>query len=142
MPISGDPIREAIRDRALACGFDAVGVAEAHLDAEARSGLEEFITRGYHGDMGWLAGTGARRGDPRALWPEARTIIVLGANYAPEDNPLALAERRDRGVVSVYARGRDYHDILNRRLKALAHWIQEGWPGALQLVADTAAVLG
>jgi epoxyqueuosine reductase len=141
MTTSGDPIREAIRDRALASGFDAVGFAEAHLDTEARSGLEEFIARGYHGDMGWLAGTAARRGDPRALWPEARTIIVLGVNYAPEDDPLALAERRDRGVVSVYARGRDYHDTLKRRLKALAHWIEERWPGALKLFVDTAPVM-
>lgn len=141
MTTSGDPIREAIRDRALASGFDAVGFAEAHLDAVARSGLEEFIARGYHGDMGWLAGTAARRGDPRALWPEARTIIVLGVNYAPEDDPLALAERCDRGVVSVYARGRDYHDTLKRRLKALAHWIEERWPGALKLFVDTAPVM-
>ncbi len=136
-----DPIREAIRDRALASGFDAVGFAEAHLDAEARAGLGEFIARGYHGDMGWLAGTAARRGDPRALWPEARSVVVLGVNYAPEDDPLALAERRDRGVVSVYARGRDYHDTLKRRLSALAHWIEERWPGALRLFVDTAPVM-
>src|SRR5438270_546084 len=141
MTISADPVREAIRDRALASGFDAVGFAEAHLDAEARAGLGEFIARGYHGDMGWLAGTAARRGDPRALWPEARTVVVLGVNYAPEDDPLALAQRRDRGVVSVYARGRDYHDTLKRRLKALAHWIEERWPGALKLFVDTAPVM-
>ena len=71
-----DLIREAIRDRALACGFDAVGFAEAHLDAEARAGLSEFIARGYHGDMGWLAGTATRRGNPKALWPEARTVVI------------------------------------------------------------------
>jgi epoxyqueuosine reductase len=136
-----DPIREAIRDRALASGFDAVGFAEAYLDAEARAGLGEFIARGYHGDMGWLAGTAARRGDPRTLWPEARTVVVLGVNYAPEDDPLALVERRDRGVVSVYARGCDYHDTLKRRLKALARWIEERWPGALKLFVDTAPVM-
>jgi epoxyqueuosine reductase len=136
-----DPIREAIRDRALASGFDAVGFAEAHLDAEARAGLGEFIARGYHGDMGWLAGTAARRGDPKALWPEARTVVVLGVNYGPEDDPLAFAQRADRGVVSVYARGRDYHDTLKRRLKALAHWIEERWPGALKLFVDTAPVM-
>jgi epoxyqueuosine reductase len=136
-----DPIREAIRDRALASGFDAVGFAEAGLDAEARAGLGEFIARGYHGDMGWLAGTAARRGDPKTLWPEARTVVVLGVNYAPEDDPLAPAERRDRGVVSVYARGRDYHDTLKRRLKALAYWIEERWPGALKLFVDTAPVM-
>ena len=84
-----DPIREAIRDRALSSGFDAVGFAEARLDAEARDGLREFIARGYHGDMGWLAGTEARRGDPQVLWPEARTVVVLGINYAPQQDPLA-----------------------------------------------------
>jgi epoxyqueuosine reductase len=136
-----DPIREAIRNRALAEGFDAVGFAEARLDAEARTGLREFIARGYHGDMGWLAGTAARRGDPRALWAEARTVVVLGVNYAPEDDPLALAEIPDRGAVSVYARGRDYHDTLKRRLKALAHWIDGRWPGALKLFVDTAPVM-
>ncbi len=136
-----DPIREAIRDRALACGFDAVGFAAASLDAEARDGLGEFIARGYHGDMGWLAGTAARRGDPRALWSEARSVVVLGVNYSPEDDPLAPLERRDCGVVSVYARGRDYHEVLKRRLKALAHWIEERWPGALKLFVDTAPVM-
>ena len=141
MTTSADPIREAIRDRALVSGFDAVGFAAAHLDAEARAGLGEFIACGYHGDMGWLAGTAVRRGDPRALWPEARTVVVLGVNYAPEDDPLALAQRPDRGVVSVYARGRDYHDTLKRRLKALAHWIEERWPGALKLFVDTAPVM-
>src|ERR1700730_11641623 len=136
-----DLIREAIRDRALACGFDAVGFAEAHLDAEARAGLSEFIARGYHGDMGWLAGTVTRRGDPQALWPEARTVVVLGVNYGHEGDPLALLDIPDCGVVSVYARGRDYHDTLKRRLKALAHWIEDRWPGALKLFVDTAPVM-
>jgi epoxyqueuosine reductase len=136
-----DPIREAIRDRALSAGFDAVGFAEASLGAEARAGLGEFIARGYHGDMGWLAGTAWRRVDPRALWPEARSIVVLGVNYAPEDDPLALLDAPDCGVVSVYARGRDYHNTLKRRLKALAHWIEGRWPGALKLFVDTAPVM-
>jgi len=136
-----DPIREAIRDRALSSGFDAVGFAEARLGDEALDGLREFIARGYHGDMGWLAGTAARRGDPQALWPEARTVVVLGINYAPEDDPLALVDEPDRGVVSVYARGRDYHDTLKRRLKALARWIEERWPGGLKLFVDTAPVM-
>src|ERR1700736_1604211 len=117
-----DPIREAIRDRALSAGFDAVGFAEASLGAKARIGLGEFLARGYHGDMGWLASTAARRGDPRALWPEARTVIVLGVNSAPEEDPLALADLPDCGAVSVYARGHDYHDTLKRHLRALARW--------------------
>jgi epoxyqueuosine reductase len=136
-----DPIREAIRDRALASGFDAVGFAEARLETAARAELAGFIARGYHGDMGWLAGTEARRGDPRALWPEARSVVVLGVNYAPEDDPLAVAQAPDRGAISVYARGRDYHDTLKRRLKSLAHWIEEQWPGASKVFVDTAPVM-
>src|SRR5215467_12707449 len=136
-----DPIRETIRDRALSSGFDAVGFAEARLGDKARAGLREFIARGYHGDMGWLAGGEARRGDPQVLWPEARTVVVLGINYAPQQDPLAGRDADDRGVVSVYAHGRDYHDTLKRRLKALAQWIEARWPGALKLFVDTAPVM-
>lgn len=136
-----DPIREAIRDQALRSGFDAVGFAEARLGAEARAGLAEFIQRGYHGDMGWLATTAARRGDPCALWPEARTVVVLGVNYAPEGDPLAPRDARGEGIISVYARGRDYHETLKRRLRELAHWIEARWPGALKLFVDTAPVM-
>jgi epoxyqueuosine reductase len=136
-----DHIREAIRDHALSSGFDAVGFAEAHLCAEARADLSEFIARGYHGDMGWLSASAARRGDPQTLWPEARTVVVLGVNYGPRDDPSALHDTPDRGVVSVYARGRDYHDVLKRRLRALAHWIEARWPGAPKLFVDTAPVM-
>jgi epoxyqueuosine reductase len=136
-----DPIREAIRDRALSSGFDAVGFAEAHLGKEARAGLREFIAHGYHGDMGWLAGNEARRGDPQVLWPEARTVVALGINYTPRHDPLAPHGLRDCGAVSVYAQGRDYHDTLKRRLKALAQWIEEHWPGELKLFVDTAPVM-
>ena len=134
-------IREAIRERALAAGFDAVGFAPARLDDEARDNLREFLARGYHGDMGWLAGTAERRGDPQALWCDAQSVVVLGANYAPEGDPLALADAPGIGVVSVYARGRDYHDTLKRRLRALARWIDGEWPGALKLFVDTAPVM-
>ncbi len=95
-------IREAIRAEALAMGFDAVGFAEARLAEQARADLGEFLARGYHGDMGWLADTAARRGDPQTLWPEARTIVVLGLNYAGDDDPLIAARRpgarRDLGL--------------------------------------------
>src|SRR5690349_24923359 len=128
-----DPIREAIRNQALASGFDAVGFSEARLDSEAQAALGEFIARGYHGDMGWLSATATRRGDPQALWPEARSVVVLGVNYTPEDDPMALADTPECGVISVYARGRAYHDTLKRRLRTLAHWIEERWPGALKL---------
>src|SRR5258708_19857352 len=80
-------IGEASREAALAMGFDAVGFAEARLAAAARADLGEFLARGYHGDMGWLAATAERRGDPQTLWPEARTIVVLGLNYPAPHHP-------------------------------------------------------
>jgi epoxyqueuosine reductase len=91
--------------------------------------------------MGWLAATAERRGDPQTLWPEARTIVVLGLNYGGDDDPLAAAADPARGAISVYARGRDYHDTLKRRLKALARWIAARWPGELKVFVDTAPVM-
>ncbi|MGO8914644.1 MAG: tRNA epoxyqueuosine(34) reductase QueG [Stellaceae bacterium] len=134
-------IKSAIRDEALRLGFDAVGFAPPHLAPEARAHLAEFLARGYHGDMGWLAARADERGEPQALWPEARSVVVLGVNYAPEADPLAALARRDRGAISVYAQGRDYHDIVKARLKTLARWIDGRWPGALRFFVDTASVM-
>src|SRR5436190_1148502 len=97
----GDEIRETIRGQALAMGFDAVGFAEAHLAEQARADLGEYLARGYHGDMGWLAAHAARRGDPQTLWPEARTVVVLGLNYSGTDDPLEAAADPERGAISV-----------------------------------------
>jgi epoxyqueuosine reductase len=137
-PATSTAIREAIRAEALARGFDAVGFSEARLADRARADLSEFLGRGYHGDMGWLAAHAERRGDPRTLWPEARTVVVLGLNYGPD---AGTAADRDAGIVSVYARGRDYHDTIKKRLKALARWIAERWPGELKVFVDTAPVM-
>lgn len=134
-------IREAIRAQALSMGFDAVGFAEARLAEEARQNLGEFIARGYHGDMGWLADTASRRGDPQVLWPEARTVIVLGINYGSDGDPIAAAGDPEQGEISVYARGRDYHDTTKKRLKALARWIAGRWAGELKVFVDTAPVM-
>ena len=134
-------IREAIRGEALAMGFDAVGFAAAQLAEQARADLTEYLDRGYHGDMGWLAHTAARRGDPQTLWPEARTVVVLGLNYAGEADPFSAAADTECGAISVYARGHDYHDTLKKRLKALARWIAARWPGELKVFVDTAPVM-
>ncbi|HEX5322068.1 MAG TPA: tRNA epoxyqueuosine(34) reductase QueG [Stellaceae bacterium] len=131
-------IREAIRTEALSIGFDAVGFAEARLAEAAREGLAEFLRQGYHGEMGWMAEKAARRGDPQVLWPEAKTIVVLGLNYGAD----ADDEPDDgSGVVSVYARGRDYHDTVKKRLKRLGRWIAAQWPGELKVFVDTAPVM-
>jgi epoxyqueuosine reductase len=135
--VSGE-IREAIRAAALARGFDAVGFAEAHLADSARADLAEFLARGYHGEMSWLASNAERRGDPQALWYDARTVIVLGVNYGPTDQDNIDI---DAGNISVYARGRDYHETVKKRLKSLARWIGERWPGELKVFVDTAPVM-
>jgi epoxyqueuosine reductase len=133
--------REAIRERALQAGFDAVGFAPAELACETSQGLREFLSRGYHGEMGWLADKADRRVGPRALWPEAKSVIALGMTYAPAEDPMALLDRPDRGIVSVYARNRDYHDIVKKRLKALGRWIGETWGCGIKVFVDTAPVM-
>jgi epoxyqueuosine reductase len=134
-------VKAAIRDAALAMGFDAVGFAPARLAKEARAHLREFVARGYHGDMGWLAARAEERAAPTALWPETKTVVVLALNYGPADEPLAVLGDKGRGGISVYARGRDYHDVLKLRLKALARQIDGLAPGALKLFVDTAPVM-
>jgi epoxyqueuosine reductase len=136
-----DSPRARIRERALALGFDAVGFTTPELAPAARRDLSEYLQRGYHGDMGWLAAKEDRRGDPKTLWPEARSVVVLGMSYAPASDPLAIAARRTHGAVSVYAQGRDYHDVVKKRLKALARFIAESWPGELKVFVDTAPVM-
>ncbi len=134
-------VKAAIRTQALALGFDAVGFSPAALAPEARDNLAAFLASGHHGDMGWLATRADERGDPRALWSEARSVVVIGLNYGPATDPLAALDARGQGAVSVYAQGRDYHEIVKPKLKALSRWIVERWPGALKVFVDTAPVM-
>src|SRR5215813_3406171 len=106
--------KDAIRDKARELGFDAVGFTSPDI-GDAGERLGEFLDAGMHGDMGWLATKRERRADPRALWPEVQTIIVLGVNYGPDGDLLELLKRRERGTISVYAWGRDYHDVVKSR---------------------------
>ncbi len=140
-PADPETARDAIRDRALALGFDAVGFAAAALAQAAGDNLREFLNQGLHGDMGWLAATAERRGDPRALWPAAKSVVVLGMNYGPAEDPLALHDRPERGAISVYARGRDYHKLLKVRLRRLARWIADELAAEVKLFVDTAPVM-
>ena len=141
MATSPHDLKAAIRDAALRLGFDAVGFARAELAAETRAHLANYLAQGFHGDMGWLEARAQQRGDPRELWPEAKTVVVLAMNYGPEHDPLESLDARDRGTVSVYARGRDYHDLIKSRLKALARQIETIAPGELKLFVDTAPVM-
>jgi epoxyqueuosine reductase len=135
-----DP-KQAIRAHALALGFDAVGFAPAALGESARDGLRAYLAAGHHGDMGWLESRAHQRASPDALWPEAKSVVVVGINYGPAGDPLALLERPERGAVSVYAQGRDYHDVLKGRLRQLARQVTEDTGCEVKLFVDTAPVM-
>jgi epoxyqueuosine reductase len=116
-------------------------VTRADAIPQAGERLREFLAAGAHGDMDWLATTAERRGDPRALWREVRSVIMLGLNYAGGDDPLAILSRRDRGAISIYAQGGDYHDVIKSRLKAIARWLMAQAGGDVKVFVDTAAVM-
>ena len=132
---------QIIRERALSDGFDAIGFASSEAGPQAGEQLAEFLAEGRHGDMGWLADRATQRALPQALWPDARSVIALGVNYGPTRDPMELLDRPERGAVSVYARGRDYHDVLKKRLRVLARWIHEEFQTEVKLFVDTAPVM-
>jgi epoxyqueuosine reductase len=138
-------LREAIRAEALRLGFDAVGFAPAHLAPEARRArlgqLSSFVARGFHGDMGWLGHRTEARADPAALWPAARTVVSLAMNYGPAGDPRAVLAARARAAVSVYAQGRDYHDVMKTRLKALGRFIWDIYRHDIKVFVDTAPLM-
>lgn len=134
-------LKAAIRDKARDLGFAAVGFAAVADAPEDKVNLATFLALGRHGDMAWMRDKRGVRGDPKALWPEARTAIVLGMNYGPAQDPLEALARRDRGAISVYTQGRDYHDVLKKRLKALGRWLVATYGGAVKVFVDTAPVM-
>lgn len=134
------PLKDEIAREANSLGFDVVRVTSA--DAPERgSALDDFLAHGRHGDMTWLASTPERRKAPRVLWPEAKSIVMLGLSYAPERDPLLALAERSRGAISVYAQGGDYHDIIKAKLKQLAHRLQELAPSDVKVFVDTAPVM-
>ncbi len=134
-------IKAALIEQAQAQGFDAVGVTRPDAAPQAKARLERFLADGAHGDMVWMETTAARRGDPSALWPEVRSVIMLGMNYGPDRDPLAILRERGRGAISVYAQGEDYHELVKSRLKHLARWLVANAGGDVKVFVDTAAVM-
>lgn len=131
-----------IRAEALRLGFDAVGFTRAILPEAARAQLQASLDAGHHGDMYWMERRVDQRAQPRALWPEAVSVIALGQNYGPEHDPLASLDQRDRATISCYAQGRDYHDVVKKRLKALGQWMARRFKGQpLKVFVDTAPVM-
>ena len=134
-------LKAALEGEAHALGFDCVGVTAPDAIIDAGRHFHEFVASGAHGDMDWLARNPERRADPRALWPDVRSVIMLGVNYGPDDDPLAILRQRTRGAISVYAQGDDYHDLIKKRLKILARWLVAAAPCEVKVFVDTAAVM-
>jgi epoxyqueuosine reductase len=134
-------IEQRIRDKATELGFVACGFARADAAPEAGDRLREWIADGKHGEMGWMETRADQRASPQGLWPNAKSVIALAMSYAPATNPLALAQERSRGRISVYAQGGDYHKTVKKALKALGRWLAESEGCELKVFVDTAPVM-
>jgi epoxyqueuosine reductase len=141
LKLSPADLKNGLTSEARALGFDCVGVTDPDSIAEAGRYFREFLDTGAHGDMDWLAARPERRTDPRGLWPDVRWVIMLGVNYGPDQDPLAILQQRAHGAISVYAQGDDYHDLIKKRLKTLARWLAANSGCDVKVFVDTAAVM-
>ncbi len=139
MPDNNTSLAKALKAEAARLGFATCGITGAGHDFGTQ--LSGWLDDGCHGEMGWMEARAHQRRGPQALWPEARSVIMLGMSYAPAHDPRALAEARSRGRISVYAQGADYHDVVKKALKALARWLVERTGCALKVFVDTAPVM-
>ena len=134
-------LKERLVARELEEGFSGVGICAPGAVPEAAGRLQAWLAEGRQGQMGWMADRANWRGSAAALWPEARSVIMLAEAYTPQADPLAVLQLRDRGAVSVYAQGKDYHDLVKRRLKRLGRWLIEAAGGEIKVFVDTAPVM-
>jgi len=142
MPTStSEPLDVRLKAQARAEGFDACGIADASAPWDAGDRLLAFIGDGMHGTMDWMAATAERRSHPTAMWPDARSAVMLGINYGPATDPMVLLAERDRAAISVYAQGDDYHEVIKPRLKRLAGWLQRATGADVKVFVDTAPLM-
>ncbi|WP_338144794.1 tRNA epoxyqueuosine(34) reductase QueG [Fertoeibacter niger] len=134
-------LKERLAVRALEEGFSKLGICAPDAVPEAAGRLRAFLAAGRHGQMGWMAEREGWRGSAAALWPAARSVIMLAEMYTPAGDPLAVLEQRDRAAVSVYAQGKDYHDLVKRRLKRLGGWFAGVAGAEIKVFVDTAPVM-
>ena len=134
-------IRSRLTEQARAEGFSALGICAPDANPQLPERLAAFLEQGRHGQMDWMADRAHWRADPSALWPEARSVIMLAELYTPGHDPLAVLDQRDRGAVSVYAQGRDYHDLVKKRLKRLGGWLVNLTGCEIKVFVDTAPVM-
>ncbi len=137
----GLALKAALTAEALRLGFADVGICPADAVPQAGARLRQWLDDGCHGDMIWMEARADERASPAGLWPDVRSVIMLGTSYAPPLDPLRLAGQGDTGVISVYAWNRDYHDLIKKRLKALARWLVAEAGGELKVFVDTAPVM-
>ncbi|MBX5145154.1 tRNA epoxyqueuosine(34) reductase QueG [Rhizobium lentis] len=136
-----DNLTEFVRAESAAKGFDLCRITRPDAIPDAKQRLGEFIDAGRHGTMEWMAATRERRGDPLTLWSEVRSVVVFGLNYAPEDDPRGILGKPDKAAISVYARNRDYHDIIKGRLKEIATRFAARAGADVKVFVDTAPVM-
>ena len=135
-------MKARLTDTAREFGFSSIRITRPDAVPEAARRLTEFLQAGRHGTMGWMQDRAEWRGNPAALWPEAKSVIMLAELYTPDTDPLDALMRKDRGAISVYARNRDYHDVLKKRLKRLGRWLlDEAGEGDIKVFVDTAPVM-
>jgi epoxyqueuosine reductase len=139
--LSTDVVVSEIRARAKLLGFDAFGITSADARPDLREKLEAALAAGWHGEMEWMAERADQRADPATLWSRVRTVIMLGVNYGPDSDPLETLAQRNRGTISVYARNRDYHDLIKGRLKEIAGLLEARTGDKVKVFVDTAPVM-
>ena len=134
-------LKSALIEKARKEGFEHLGVTAPNLSAKAINSLHAFLSSGQHGDMTWMEEKKERRSNPRTLWPEVRSVIMLSMNYGPAENPLKALEETSNGVISVYAKGKDYHNIIKQKLKNIARWLVNETGAEVKVFVDTAPVM-
>ncbi|QLC26103.1 tRNA epoxyqueuosine(34) reductase QueG [Parasphingopyxis algicola] len=139
-------LSQRLKARAAEEGFAACGIAPADAAPETAGRLRDWLAAGAHGEMGWMESRSHHRERPQALWPEVRSLVMLGMSYAPKEDPLRLEGETDIGRISVYAQGKDYHDIVKKALKRLARWLvaeaaKQGAEADVKVFVDTAPVM-
>lgn len=139
-PRASETLKDRLLDRAFEAGFASVRVCKPDAIPDVPHRLDEFLSKERHGQMSWLKDRSNWRGDPRVLWPDVRSIVMLAEPYTPDHNPLDDLNHRDRGVISVYARNKDYHDVVKKRLKKVARWLVADAECEVKVFVDTAPV--
>ncbi|MEO1238906.1 MAG: tRNA epoxyqueuosine(34) reductase QueG, partial [Pseudomonadota bacterium] len=134
-------LKDRLIARAREVGFSACRIAPPDAATGAARGLEEFLAAEHHGQMSWMEERAAWRSDPSALWPAAQSVIMLAEVYTPDFDPVEVLGQSDRGAISVYARGADYHDLVKKRLKRLGRWLIDAAGGEIKVFVDTAPVM-